>query len=220
MAHSIYRTSFQKVISQIKALNHGYRLRYRPFKVNLLVLTMKGFNHERKPIHFNLLISPWNLRCFQMIILVLPPYKFHLLAFLCCCMGKPWNWLDFARFWFRTSQKHLFAMKIELLHPSQSNSRFPMHSHKKIMKSFAFTKRHDFCVFTSEHTLFSRRSAYRFSPLLQVTPGHWPDPRSCQVCQMVLGVIDKIKMTRGRGQWPRDFRKWGWFNVHFFWRRV
>ena len=64
-----------------------------------------------------------------------------------------------------------------------------------------------------------------------------PNPGSCQDCQMVLGVIckrphsknslwfwhgvfckflsrpfDKIKMTRGRGQWPRDFRKLGWFS--------
>ena len=49
-----------------------------------------------------------------------------------------------------------------------------------------------------------------------------PDPGSCQVCQMVFGVIcdllsqirkfDKIKMTRGRGRWPRDLRKLGWFS--------
>ena len=101
------------------------------------------------------------------------------------------------------------------------------------------------------HTLFSKRSAHWFRPVLPVTPGHWLWPGSCQVCQMVLGVIckrprwkflsvllqyisrlwenrfkfghwvfcelllrpfDKIKMTQGRGWWPRDIRKLGWFS--------
>ncbi len=31
-------------------------------------------------------------------------------------------------------------------------------------------------------------------------------------CELLSRPIDKIKMTRGRGRWPRDFRKLGWFS--------
>ncbi len=61
-----------------------------------------------------------------------------------------------------------------------------------------------------------------------------PYPRSCKVCQMVLEEtckrpslkipygslallrFDKIKMTRGQGWWPRDFRKLVWFSCALY----
>ena len=63
--------------------------------------------------------------------------------------------------------------------------------------------------------------------LLQISRWRWvtdPDLGPCQFCQMVFtfwhGVfcellsrpIDKIKMTRGQGRWPRDLRKLGSFS--------
>ena len=90
-------------------------------------------------------------------------------------------------------------------------------------------------------TLFSTRSAHWFHPVIPVTPGHWPQPHimsslsnglgtpfknslqfSCRtVLVLTQGLLrvtlktinfDKIKMTRGRGWWPRDLRKLGWFS--------
>ena len=51
-------------------------------------------------------------------------------------------------------------------------------------------------------TLFSKRSAYWFRPVLPVTP--WVTDPAVGSCQS--------KMTRGRGRWPRDLRKLGWFS--------
>ncbi len=31
-------------------------------------------------------------------------------------------------------------------------------------------------------------------------------------CELLSRPIDKIKMTQGQGQWPRDLRKLGWFS--------
>ncbi len=88
---------------------------------------------------------------------------------------------------------------------------------------------------THTYTLFSKRSAHWFHPVLPVTQG------DVKFVKMVFGVIckrprlkipygslallrhgvfcellsrpfDKIKMTRGRGRWPSDFRKLGWFS--------
>ncbi len=67
-------------------------------------------------------------------------------------------------------------------------------------------------------TLFSKRSAHWFHPVLLVTLGNWPWPRVMTNLSNGLGrsrslfTFDKIKMTRGRGRWPRDFRKLGWFS--------
>ena len=130
---------------------------------------------------------------------------------------------------------------------------------------------------STDCTLFPKRSAHWFTPILLVTLGHWPWPRVqcfwftfCQVpkcfCQVpsqfakcqfgtwhpfsqhcpVMSIlsngldsnmqktpcknslwfkfrhglfwelisrpIDKIKMTRGRGRWPRDLRKLGCYS--------
>ena len=67
-------------------------------------------------------------------------------------------------------------------------------------------------------------SAHWFLPVLPVTP----TPGHIEFVKMVLRVIcktarellasllsrpfDKIKITWGRGRWPRDFRKLGWFS--------
>ncbi len=62
-------------------------------------------------------------------------------------------------------------------------------------------------------TLFSKRSAHWFTPVLLVTLSHWPWPRAMSILSNGLDrPIDKIKMTRGRGRWPRDLRKLGWFS--------
>ncbi len=53
-------------------------------------------------------------------------------------------------------------------------------------------------------TLFSKRSAHWFHPVLQVTPDHWPRPRVMSSLSNCLGI------TRGRGGGPRDFRKLWW----------
>ena len=70
-------------------------------------------------------------------------------------------------------------------------------------------------------TLFSKRSAHWFTPVLPVTLGHWPWPRVMSILsngldsnmqKLLSRPIDKIKMTRGWGRWPRDLRKLGWFS--------
>ncbi len=85
-------------------------------------------------------------------------------------------------------------------------------------------------------TLFSKRSAHWFTPVLPVTLGHWPWPRVMSIfsngldsnmqktpfknsirfwhwvfCELLSRPIDKIKMTLVWGRWPRDLRKW-WFS--------
>ena len=78
------------------------------------------------------------------------------------------------------------------------------------------------------YTLFSKRSAHWFTPVLPVTLGHWPWPRIRSIlsngldsnyridhvnfCPPPSRPIDKIKMTRGQGRWPRDLRELGWFS--------
>ena len=78
-------------------------------------------------------------------------------------------------------------------------------------------------------TVFSVHSSPKEMHIDFAQFSRWPwvtDPvaGSCRFCQMVLTAIckrpqrrlsrpiDKIKMTRGRGRWPRDLRKLGWFS--------
>ena len=64
-------------------------------------------------------------------------------------------------------------------------------------------------------TLFSKRSAHWFHPVLPVTLAHWPWSASCfgVFCKLLSRPFDKIKMTRDRGRWPRDL---GWFSCALY----
>ena len=58
-------------------------------------------------------------------------------------------------------------------------------------------------------TLFSKRSAHWFCPVVPVTLGHWSWPRV--MTNLSNGFASNMqKITRGR--WPRDLRKLGWFS--------
>ncbi len=37
---------------------------------------------------------------------------------------------------------------------------------------------------------------------------------------VIMGLLDNIEMTLGRGQWPMDTKKTDRLKLHFFWRRV
>ncbi len=62
-------------------------------------------------------------------------------------------------------------------------------------------------------TLFSKRSAHWFYPVLPVTPGHWPWPQVISLlffripkngvfCILLLRPFDKLDMTWRLSQWP------------------
>ncbi len=66
-----------------------------------------------------------------------------------------------------------------------------------------------FCMATTNsYTLFPKRSAHWFTPVLPVTPGHVDFVKWSWLSR----PIDKIKMTRDRGRWPKDLRKLGWLS--------
>ncbi len=57
-------------------------------------------------------------------------------------------------------------------------------------------------------TLFSKRSAHWFHPVLPVTLGHWPRPRFMSSLSIVSNYSqDHFTELKWGGRWPRDFRK-------------
>ena len=67
-------------------------------------------------------------------------------------------------------------------------------------------------------TLISNRSAHWFRPVILMTPGHWHNKailHNSKIATALLSLLrpfDKVKVTQGRGRWPRDLRKLGWFS--------
>ncbi len=115
--------------------------------------------------------------------------------------------------------------------PNEGRIRLQMLGSSALFYSF-FS--YSVCMYQMTVTMWHvfQKSAHCFCPVLPVTLGHWPRPRvmsslsnglwssmqktpfkfwHMDFCELLSRPFDKIKMTWGRGRWPRDLRKLGWF---------